>query len=135
MFVCPNCPYGWLILFRLISSSDEIDRIDVARKIVSDSAIGFMEYSEDLQTTRHGISHSFIDELDDQQAIANAIENVIVNANATANAIETAIDNGNSIFDEAAKSINVENSQTYATRSVTSKNYVQSERNGYDLRF
>ena len=81
MFVCPNCPYGWLILFRSISSSDEIDRIDVARKIVSDSAIGFMEYSEDLQTTRHGISHSFIDELDDQQEIANAIENFIVNAN------------------------------------------------------
>jgi hypothetical protein len=66
MFVCPNCPYGWLILFRNISSSDEIDRIDVARKIVSDSAIGFMEYSEDLQTTRHGISHSFIDKLDNQ---------------------------------------------------------------------
>ena len=43
------------------------------------------------------------------------------------------IDNGNSTFDEAAKSINVENSQTYATRSVTSKNFVQSERNGDDL--
>jgi hypothetical protein len=77
MHVQKNCPkmdiinalgirYGWLILFRLISSSDEIDRIDVARKIVSDSAIGFMEYSEDLQTTRHGISHSFIDKLDNQ---------------------------------------------------------------------
>jgi hypothetical protein len=43
--------------------------------------------------------------------------------------------NGNSSFDEAAKSINVENSQTHDTRSVTSKNFVQSERNGNDLIF
>jgi hypothetical protein len=43
--------------------------------------------------------------------------------------------NGNSTFDEVAKSINVENSQTHDTRSVTSKDSIQSERNGDDLRF